>query len=83
MYAQKSTPEEIAFSQFIQGAWARFAKDPYSGPGWTAVGGSSTGHDLGNLGSAGPGMTVIRPEDVDGRCGLFNHLYLGNAGITP
>jgi acetylcholinesterase len=77
-----SPPEEVALSEFIQGAWARFAKDPWSGPGWTAVGNSPSGNDLGDIGSYGEtGVRMIRASDVDKRCGIYTPLYKKVAGL--
>jgi hypothetical protein len=77
-----STAQQAALSEFMQGAWARFAKDPWSGPGWTPVGGSPSGADLGNIGSSGStGVTLIKPSEVDGRCGIYMPLYKAAAGI--
>jgi acetylcholinesterase len=33
-----TTTQEYALSSFMQGAWARFAKNPLAGPGWNPVG---------------------------------------------
>jgi hypothetical protein len=76
MESSPSSPREEALSEFMQGAWARFSKDPWSGPGWTAVGGSPMGYDLGNIGSHdSTGVTVIKPSAVDSRCDIFTPLY--------
>ena len=32
-----TTTQEFALSSFMQGAWARFAKNPLGGPGWNPV----------------------------------------------
>ena len=65
----------------MQGAWARFARDPWEGPGWTGVGLSPTGYDLGNIGSRGSsGVTLIKTSEVDSRCGIFTPLYKKVAG---
>ena len=70
-----STAQELALSQFMQGAWAGFAKNPYRGPGWNSVG-SFNGVDLGVLGSnGGSGVTVVSPKEVDQRCGSWFKLY--------
>ncbi|KAF1834105.1 alpha/beta-hydrolase [Decorospora gaudefroyi] len=41
-----TTTQEYALSQFMQGAWARFAKNPFAGPGWNAVGTGAEGNIL-------------------------------------
>lgn len=79
------TTQEFALSSFMQGAWAKFAKDPLDGPGWNAVGtasqyyGAALDQDLGDLGNrldaASGGVTVIRESEVDSRCYLYEPLY--------
>jgi carboxylesterase type B len=82
--SQTSTPQEIALSQFMQGAWAKFAKNPAGGPGWTKVGAAHSGRplngsepvDLGVLGgSASAGVNVVSRKDVDAKCAMFVPLY--------
>jgi hypothetical protein len=81
-YKKPAPPREVALSEFMQGAWARFAKDPWSGPGWTAVGASPSGFDLGNIGSRqNPGVQVIKASAVDGRCNIYDGLYKKNSGL--
>ncbi|UPX15672.1 uncharacterized protein EKO05_0006113 [Ascochyta rabiei] len=41
-----TTTQEYALSSFMQGAWARFAKNPLAGPGWNAVGTGQAGSVL-------------------------------------
>lgn len=38
-----TTTQQHALAQFMQGAWARFARNPYAGPGWNAVGTGAEG----------------------------------------
>ncbi|KAF2435146.1 carboxylesterase hlo [Tothia fuscella] len=82
-----TTTQEFALSSFMQGAWAKFAKNPAGGPGWNGVG---TGEDYGvegeNLGVLGDvadvkggGVTVVREGLVDERCRLFEGLYNGGS----
>ncbi|TKA80240.1 hypothetical protein B0A49_01429 [Cryomyces minteri] len=92
-----TTVQEYALSNFMRGAWARFAKDPANGPGWNRVGsgaqyGAPADMDLGVLGdrlnAKGSGVTVIRESEVNGRCGLFKPVYdtilaLTGEGPTP
>jgi len=70
----------------MRGAWARFAKDPVSGPGWNAIGTGSQylegagDQDVGLLGSHGnAGVKVISQNEVDSRCKLWTPLLM--AGI--
>jgi hypothetical protein len=78
-----STPTEEALSEFMQGAWARFAKDPWGGPGWTGVGLSPLGFELGNIGSSNGGVTLIKAKEVDSRCSIYTPLYKKVAGEEP
>jgi acetylcholinesterase len=75
-------PGTAALSEFVQGAWARFAKDPWSGPGWTGVGRSPTGFDVGSFGGKGrgAGVVVVRAKEADGRCAVFEEWYRRHAG---
>jgi carboxylesterase type B len=71
---ENATQQEVELSAFMQAAWANFAKDPASGPGWKALDG--TGNDLGCLGCNGSsGVQIIDENDVDSRCSLFAPLY--------
>jgi carboxylesterase type B len=75
------TAQEYALANYMQGAWAQFAKNPLGGPGWNAVGtgsdyfGGAEGEDLGALGDVGDvrtgGVTIIPQSVVDNRCSLF------------
>ena len=66
-----ATAQEYALSQFMQGAWARFAKNPALGPGWNRLG-TFDGLDLGTLGTDGSsGVTLIPHAEVDARCELY------------
>jgi carboxylesterase type B len=40
------TTQEYALANFMRGAWARFARNPYAGPGWNAVGEGAQGKVL-------------------------------------
>jgi carboxylesterase type B len=40
------TTQEYALANFMRGAWARFARNPYAGPGWNAVGEGAQGRVL-------------------------------------
>lgn len=41
-----TTTQEYALSQYMQSAWARFAKNPNGGPGWNPVGTGAAGRVL-------------------------------------
>ncbi|KAL9068184.1 MAG: hypothetical protein Q9157_006574 [Trypethelium eluteriae] len=85
------TVQEYALSSFMNGAWAKFAKDPVGGPGWNAIGtgGSfwlgASDQDLGVLGNQGntngSGVTVIQESTVDYRCDLYKPLYEAVSGV--
>jgi len=69
------TAQEFALSNYMQAAWAGFAKNPLLGPGWNQVG-SFGGVDVGVLGEDGSGgVTVVDAKEVDGRCGLYARAY--------
>ena len=73
-----STPQELALSSYMQGAWAAFVKNPYRGSGWGAPGSDPAGgRDLGVLGTnGGSGVTVVDPRvEVDKRCSLYDEVY--------
>jgi len=72
---QGTTAQEYALSQFMQGAWAQFAKNPTLGPGWNALG-TFNGFDLGALGNDNSsGVTLIPQMEVDARCELYKPIY--------
>lgn len=64
--ASNTTTQEYALSLFMQGAWARFAKNPLAGPGWNAVG----------TGRAGSVLSGAYDQVVDG---LY---YSGGGNVT-
>ncbi|PVH89071.1 Carboxylesterase [Cadophora sp. DSE1049] len=73
----EATAQQEALSQFMRGAWARFARNPLQGPGWGKVG-SFDGTDLGVLESFGAsGVEVVDPQKtiLDARCALYSALY--------
>lgn len=41
-----TTTQQYALSQFMQSAWAKFAKNPLGGPGWNRVGTGAAGSVL-------------------------------------
>ncbi len=51
-----TTTQEFALASFIRGAWARFAKNPSAGPGWSPVG----------TGQAGAVLSGAYDQVVDG-----------------
>lgn len=66
----------------MRGAWAAFAKDPETGPGWNPIG-SPGDMDLGVLGSNGStGVQILTQDLVDVNCALYTQLYTKASG-TP
>lgn len=66
----------MLLSQYMNAAWATFAKSPYTGPapGWARV--FSTGADLAVLGAGlTTNATLIRRQDYDSNCPLFTPGY--------
>lgn len=75
-----ATPFEKSLSQYMQKAWADFAKNPTGGPGWAAwpnvaVLGGSDGMTLESNAMAGV-------SGVDVRCALYQPVYEA-VGIPP
>jgi carboxylesterase type B len=82
--SMQSTSQEIALSDFMQSAWAKFAKNPAGGPGWNKVGSAHSGRplngsepaDLGILGGGSSlGVQIVNRKAVDAKCGMFVPLY--------
>jgi acetylcholinesterase len=55
---QNTTTQQHALSSFMQGAWARFARNPAAGPGWNRVG-------------TGSGSLILSGADDQVRGGLY------------
>jgi len=75
---EDATAQEVALSKFMQTAWARFAKDPTTGPGWPSYGSKQGVNPVGlaDLGALGTdGVTMIPQYDVDYRCPLYTEIY--------
>ncbi|KAI5368281.1 putative carboxylesterase, type B, carboxylesterase type B, carboxylesterase type B, active [Septoria linicola] len=73
------TVQEYALSAAIQGAWARFAKNPAGGPGWNPVGSGSPDQVLGAARGIGPAGAI----SVDG--GIYlgaNETTVGNLNMA-
>ena len=68
------TAQEFALSNYMQTAWATFAKNPMGGPGWRPI--DSTGFDVACLGCNGSSNVIIVSESsLDYRCGLYKSIY--------
>lgn len=64
------TAQQAALSQYMNGAWANFAKNPMAGPGWNKLG-TFDGNDLAVLGGSDGkcgGAQVIERYTVDHPC---------------
>lgn len=69
-----ATAQQVALSEYMQTAWARFAKDPVHGPAkdWPEYGSVGNIKDLGvNGSSSGP---VIAAASIQGICAAYNGL---------
>ncbi|KAH6617503.1 Alpha/Beta hydrolase protein, partial [Chaetomium tenue] len=79
----QSTPANQALGAKIQGAWAGFAKNPSSGPGWVKY--TPDTPSLADLGGEGDraSITVIDPVVVDSRCSVFWDAYDPSRPSTP
>ena len=73
---KNATVQEATLSQFMQKAWADFAKDPTAGPGWEEI--DSAGNNIACLGCNGDaGAQLIESSAIDENCLLLNALYVG------
>lgn len=68
--AVNATAEEMRLSEYMQTAWATFAKNPMGGPSWQEV------PEVGVLGSVGDGLRYDTGAGVlDVRCALYDAIY--------
>ena len=68
-----ATFQEVELSKFVRGAWAKFAKDPEGGPGWSKW----EGKNLGLIGSnGGIAEETIPAGEVDFRCPILEPIIL-------
>lgn len=64
----------------MRSTWARFAKDPESGPGWNAIGTGSefldgaADLDVAVFSGDPAGVRVARQSELDGRCAFWRGL---------
>ena len=82
-----TTTQESALSQYMQSAWARFAKNPVGGPGWNMVGTGMPGDVLDGAngttidGLLGNGMGKLTSGSFDlGVLGTVDNVL--SAGVT-
>ncbi|EPE05947.1 liver carboxylesterase 1 precursor (secreted protein) [Ophiostoma piceae UAMH 11346] len=84
-----ATVDEVALSEAMQWAWAKFAKDPWgSGPGWPRAGvsGGSGEQRIAALGSPNrnpSGWAMIDNSTVDERCYIYESVFANAGGGTP
>lgn len=64
-----ATAEEKNLSQYMQTAWARFAKSPSTGPGWAEV------PSVADLGTGGVLNTTTTAGALDQKCSLYRPYY--------
>lgn len=79
---ENTTDEQVALSKFMQTAWAKFAEDPVSGPGWPSYGtkGGVNSAGLAVLDAPkGENLKMIPQHNVDYRCSLYNGIYGASA----
>ena len=72
-----ATPDQVALSKYMQGAWAGFAKNPSNGPGWPKLG-SAFGVELAALGGkeAPGGEKTVPLLQADYSCALYNPILI-------
>ncbi|KAH6235186.1 hypothetical protein HBI42_020270 [Parastagonospora nodorum] len=60
-----TTTQEYALGQYMRSTWAKFAKNPYAGPGWNAVGSGAEGRVLeGAYDEVGGGVLKMGNESL-------------------
>ena len=70
--AAGATTTQAELSQYMQTAWADFAKDPANGPGWPRIG-TNFGVELGDLGGVNSGGEKTIPTlVVDYICAVYD-----------
>ncbi|QIW96262.1 hypothetical protein AMS68_001780 [Peltaster fructicola] len=71
------TPDQISLANYMQGAWASFAKDPSKGPGWNQYG--KNFNDLAILGGVNNTAGLSQQNEIltaDYPCVVFDPLLL-------
>lgn len=74
--ATSASAPEKALSAYLQTAWANFAKNPTTGPGWTAV--NPTNPQVAVIGRSGntfADATMVPFSSLDGACPVLDQLY--------
>jgi hypothetical protein len=62
----------------MRGAWAKFAKDPEAGPGWSALG-TGTVNDVAVFQNGAKGMKMESQHVLDEKCALWR-VVIGASG---
>jgi len=76
-----ATATQFALGNFMNAAWAAFAKNPMHGPGWNKLGTFPADGDLAALGTNGSaGVTMIKQATVDGVAPLLLPAYRAIVG---
>ena len=69
---ENATAEEQALSDLMRGTWARFAKDPEAGPGWSAVGEAEL--DVAVFQNGDEAVKIVDQAVLDGKCALWREV---------
>jgi carboxylesterase type B len=70
-----TTAEECALSDYMRSTWARFAKDPEAGPGWSAIGEAAL--DVAVLQNGKEAVKLVEQSTLDGRCAVWRDVLVG------
>lgn len=76
---ENATDQQRELSDYMQTAWASFAKDPTGGPGWQEFGKGRTG-DLGSDGRSE--VKTIASSEIDGLCEILAGLSVDKADVV-
>jgi carboxylesterase type B len=69
---ENATKDEYALSDRMRGAWARFAKNPEAGPGWSAIGDGNL--DVAVFKNGGEVMGRTSQRALDEKCALWREV---------
>jgi carboxylesterase type B len=69
-----ATAEECALSDYMRGTWARFAKDPKAGPGWSAIGEADL--DVAVFSNGEDPVKMVDQKTLDGRCAVWRDVLV-------
>ncbi|KAH8687985.1 Carboxylesterase [Tricladium varicosporioides] len=82
------TAEDLKVGNFMQTAWANFAKEPSAGPDpkWPKLNDKTEAGNanVGVIGSTGRNvLDIVQAGQVDSRCGLWADIYKSESGGNP